>query len=109
MRLHRRAHPFLGPAERLDWLAVKRLLPDKCACRGVKIESIEDIFEPRLLDRVRGEWKQTLGSFVRELPDVNLVLTETREALELALGSGGWGWTCDQGVLGATRHDITGA
>lgn len=73
------------PADRLDWLAVKRLLPDKCACRGVKIDSIADAFEPKLLERVRGEWQQTLGAFMRELPDVNLVLTETREALEAKL------------------------
>ena len=69
----------------MDWLTVKKLLPGKCAHRGVAIESIADVFEERLLERVRGEWKTTLGPFMRELPDVDRVLTETRIALESLL------------------------
>lgn len=73
------------PAERIDWQAVQKVLPDKCSLRSVKIESIADVFEEKLLERVRGEWQKTLGTFMRELPDVETVLTETRAALESVL------------------------
>jgi predicted nucleotidyltransferase component of viral defense system len=73
------------PIDRMNWLLVRNVLPDKCARRGVAIASIADIFEERLLDRVRGDWMATLGPFTRELPDVDRVLAETRAALERVL------------------------
>jgi hypothetical protein len=73
------------PTDRMDWPTVKKVLPDKCAHRSVKIESIADIFDEKLLERVRAEWVKTVGPFMRELPDVETVLTETREALERVL------------------------
>jgi len=78
------------PIDRMDWLAVKTVLRDKCAHRSVKIECVADVFVDKLLDRVRGDWLRTLGPFMRELPDVEVVLRETREALErlLVFGAG---------------------
>lgn len=73
------------PAERIDWSIVKKVLPNKCAHRGVTIGSIDDIFDERLLDRVRGEWLKTLGPFIRDLPDVEKILEETRAELERVL------------------------
>ncbi len=73
------------PVERLDWSTIKKILPGKCAHRGVAIGSIDDVFDERLLERVRGEWRRTLGPFMRDLPDVEKVLGETRAALERVL------------------------
>lgn len=69
----------------MDWMTVGKVLPEKCARRDVKIESIDDVFDETLLERVRGEWKATLGPFIRDLPDVDSVLKETRAALERVL------------------------
>jgi predicted nucleotidyltransferase component of viral defense system len=73
------------PSNRMDWSTVRSVLAAKCAHREVKIDSIADVFDERLLERVRGEWRRTVGPFMRELPDVDKVLKETRDALERAL------------------------
>lgn len=72
-------------AGRVDWARVAEVLPRKCAHRSVAISSIDDIFEPALLDEVRATWERTLGPFVPDLPDVEQVFTETRERLEALL------------------------
>jgi predicted nucleotidyltransferase component of viral defense system len=72
-------------AGRMDWARVADVLPSKCTHREVAITSIADVFEPGLLDEVRATWERTLGPFVPELPDVEKVLTETRERLEKLL------------------------
>jgi hypothetical protein len=73
------------PPERMDWSTVQRVLPAKCDHRGVTIRSINDVFDERLLERVRGEWTRTLGPFMQDLPDVDKVLGEARAALERVL------------------------
>jgi len=73
--------------ERVDWAKVREILPRKCKHRQVTIVSVADIFEPALLDEVRAAWVRTLGPFVRELPDVETVLAETRERLEAVLAN----------------------
>lgn len=70
---------------RVDWTQVSAVLPRKCAHRRVTIESVADVFEAGLLDEVRATWEGTLGPFVPELPDVETVLTGTRERLERLL------------------------
>lgn len=72
-------------AGRVDWSKVSEILPRKCAHRNVAITSVADVFEPELLDEVRATWARTLGQFVPELPDVDEVLSETRERLEALL------------------------
>lgn len=72
-------------AGRVDWTLVASVLPSKCAHRQVKLASIADIFEPTLLDAVRSSWDRSLGPFVPELPDVDLVFAETKERLERCL------------------------
>ncbi|MBM4061496.1 MAG: nucleotidyl transferase AbiEii/AbiGii toxin family protein [Planctomycetes bacterium] len=74
---------------RLLWTRVAEVLPRKCAHRGVAISSIDDIFEPALLEEVRATWVRTLGPFVPDLPDVETVLIETRARLEVLL-KGAW-------------------
>lgn len=66
----------------VDWCRVAEVLPRKCAHREVAIQSIADVFEPGLLDEVRATWERTLGPFVPELPNVEMVLVQTRERLE---------------------------
>jgi predicted nucleotidyltransferase component of viral defense system len=72
-------------AGRIDWAKVARILPRKCAHRGVAISSLADVFEPELLDEVRATWARTVGQFVPELPDVETVISEARERLESLL------------------------
>ena len=43
------------------------------------------MFDERVIERVRSEWLRTLGPFMRDLPDVETVLVETRAALERVL------------------------
>jgi hypothetical protein len=70
---------------RIDWAEVARILPRKCAHRGVAISSLADVFEPGLLDEVRATWVRTVGQFVPDLPDVETVLSEARGRLESLL------------------------
>jgi len=72
-------------AGRVNWQQVCEILPRKCAHRGVAIASVADVFEPALLAEVRATWERTLGPFVPDLPDVEMVLSETRERLEALL------------------------
>jgi predicted nucleotidyltransferase component of viral defense system len=69
----------------IDWAKVSSILAHKCKTRDVAISTLDDVFEPQLLERVRREWTQTLGPFIRPLPDVDTVLLETRESLETLL------------------------
>jgi predicted nucleotidyltransferase component of viral defense system len=75
-------------AGRVDWSRVAEILPRKCAHRAVTISSLDDVFEPALLEEVRATWERTLGPFVPDLPDVERVLAETRERLEALLRVG---------------------
>ena len=70
---------------RMDWRQVARVLPRKCALRRVAFRSVEDAFDPALLEEVRAGWERTLGPFVDELPDVDEVLADTRKRLEALL------------------------
>ena len=65
----------------IDWAQVSGILPLKCSLRGVKISSVDDVFEPALVDEVRATWHRTLGPFVTELPDVGKVIEETHNRL----------------------------
>jgi hypothetical protein len=75
-------------AGRVDWSRVAEILPRKCAHRAVTISTLDDVFEPALLEEVRATWERTLGPFVPDLPDVERVLAETRERLEALLRVG---------------------
>jgi predicted nucleotidyltransferase component of viral defense system len=68
-------------AGRVDWSRVMRILPSKCETRQVTVKRIADVFAPTLLDEVRASWTATLGPFVKDLPEVEQVLQETKERL----------------------------
>jgi predicted nucleotidyltransferase component of viral defense system len=78
-------HLVRAGRETIDWSSVAAILPAKCAHRGVALRSVRDVFEPQLLEEIRATWQRTLVPFVRELPPVDRVLTETREDLEALL------------------------
>ena len=78
-------HLVRAGRETIDWSSVAAILPAKCAHRGVALRTIGDVFEPQLLQEVRATWQRTLVPFVRELPAVDRVLSETREDLEALL------------------------
>lgn len=67
--------------DRIGWEAVARILPAKCAHRGVALRSLDEVFDPRLVREVRAQWIATLGPFVPQLPAVDDVLAEVRERL----------------------------
>ncbi len=70
---HVLAHAPVG----LDRAAVRRVLPEKCAVRGVGFESAEDFFPASLLEVVRAGWDGDLGPFVRDLPSADIVIAGT--------------------------------
>ena len=46
-----------------------------------------DVLDAALLDELRVTWERTLGPFVSELPEVEVVPAETRERLDALLVS----------------------
>lgn len=70
---------------RIDWDDVAGILPTKCAHRGVTVAAVGDVFAPEVVEEVRAAWERTLGPFVETLPDVEIVLAETRDRLEALL------------------------
>lgn len=78
-------HLVRAGRETIDWPSVAAILPAKCAHRRVTLRTVGDVFEPQLLEEVRTTWQRTLGPFLRELPPVDKVLSETREHLEALL------------------------
>jgi len=78
-------HLVREPDGRIDWDRVASVLPAKCSHRQVTIRTIADVFEASLLAEVRATWERTLGPFVRVLPAVDQILSETRARLEALL------------------------
>ena len=78
-------HLVREPDDRLSWASVLAVLPEKCRVREVSLASVDQVFEDRLIDEVRATWERTLGPFVPELPDVEIVLDEVRERLSSLL------------------------
>lgn len=74
-------HLVCDPRVFLDWIAISRILPHKCDTRGVQLLSIEQVFEPQLIGEVRATWARTLGPFIPQLPEVEIVLRELHEGL----------------------------
>lgn len=77
-----------GPLSAFDRSAVRRILPAKCAVRGVSFESPADFFPAGLLDIVRTGWEGDLGPFVRDLPAADEVIEGVRREVESLLESG---------------------
>jgi len=70
-------------SEALDRDAVRRILPEKCAVRGVSFTAAEDFFPPGLVALVTDAWEGDLGGVVTELPKPTGVFSELKEAVAL--------------------------
>ncbi len=68
---------------RLDWGTVQELFPKKCAFKGVRVSTIEDLF-PRGLEEILAPYlRRGLTRLTKEeLPPLGLLLSETKEAVE---------------------------
>ncbi len=78
-----------GPPAGFDREAVRRILPVKCAVRGVHFDSAADFFPAGPLDIVRAGWDGDLGPLVRDLPPAEIVIEGIRRNVEgLLRGSG---------------------
>lgn len=77
----------------LDHETVRRILPEKMAHRGVGFQSLDDFFTPQLLGEARRNWRTNLGTFVSQLPDVDVVLADLRPLITavLQIGQSGLG------------------
>lgn len=65
----------------LDREAVRRVLPGKCAVRGVSFQTVDDFFPPGLIALVTDAWEGDLGGVVAELPKVETVIRDLRAIL----------------------------
>lgn len=73
---------IIGSGMAVDWATVAAALEEKCSARKVEIKSLDDVFDPALCDEVRASWERQVGDFVANPPDVDVVLTELRKALD---------------------------
>jgi hypothetical protein len=73
---------LVGPPGGLDQAAIRRILPTKCAVRGVSFNSAADFFPAELLDIVRAGWEGDLGPLVQDLPAADLAIDEVRRRVE---------------------------
>lgn len=69
----------------LDLNAVRRILPTKCALRGVSFTSAADFFPSGIVALVTDAWEGELGGVVAELPRVKTVFDELYETVTNSL------------------------
>ena len=67
--------------EALDREAVRHILPEKCAVRGVAFQAVDDFFPPGLVALVIDAWEGDLGGVVAELPGADGTLSSLREGV----------------------------
>ena len=54
------------------------MLDKKCKYRNVSYQNIDDFFTMELIKEANQHWQATLGVLVRELPECDQVLKETK-------------------------------
>lgn len=69
----------------IDREAVRRILPVKCAVRGVSFQTVDDFFPPGLVALVTDAWEGDLGGVVAELPRSDETLKALQSYLPLLL------------------------
>jgi uncharacterized protein len=62
----------------IDQSSLLKALDKKCAHRNVSYQQIDDFFTPELLQEAHQHWQATLGILVRDLPECERVLGETK-------------------------------
>ncbi len=63
-----------SPPVSIDRSALRRILPEKCAVRGVTYATSADFFPELLIALVRQAWEDDLGALVADLPPIDDVL-----------------------------------
>lgn len=72
-----------GRRNAVDAAAVARMLPRKCAVRGVSFDGVEDFFDAGVVERARVDWEQGLRRMVTAPHDFDQCLSELREPVSL--------------------------
>lgn len=73
------------PPDGFDHAAIRRILPAKCAVRGMTFGGAADFFPAGLLDIVRAGWEGDLGPLVRDLPPADATIDELMRRVEALL------------------------
>ncbi len=76
VRILLRAH-----SDKLSLAQIREVFLEKCEFKKVPFHSIEDLFDPDLLQRNEGAWKSSIGKQVRELESFAEVIQELRISL----------------------------
>lgn len=61
---------------------IPSLFQQKCLIKNIAFGGVASFFVERRLEQVKMQWKPSLGSHLRELPNIERVLDELRNALE---------------------------
>jgi Tfp pilus assembly pilus retraction ATPase PilT len=61
---------------------IPSLFQQKCLIKNIAFEGAASFFVERRLEQVKMQWKSSLGTHLRELPDIERVLGELRNTLE---------------------------
>ncbi len=67
--------------DQLDAQIIQQCLAEKCAVRGVGYTGVEDFFTPLLVGEAERAWESNMGTFVRNLPSCQQVLTDLRTVI----------------------------
>ncbi len=62
----------------LNMIRIRECLDNKCAVRNVSYAGLDSFFTPLLVSEAQRAWKSNLGTFVRNLPPCDQLLTELR-------------------------------
>jgi len=73
------------PGDAFERAEVVKILPQKCAARGVVFGGVEDFFPALILSEAERQWETSLADLVRPLPDFGSVVADLRESLPLLL------------------------
>lgn len=76
---------FTKYGKELDKQKIKVIFPKKCQHREINYTSVEEFFTPELLSEISLHWEKMLGSYVKQLPDYNIILPELKTMVTMVL------------------------
>jgi predicted nucleotidyltransferase component of viral defense system len=78
----------VGPmAAEIDFGEVERILPAKCAVRGVGYSSTDDFFPALIVEGAARQWGSSLSNLVRPLPEFATALDDVKRSLRAHFSS----------------------
>lgn len=66
----------------IDLKILPKLTNKKCELKDVSFETVDDFFDPLLLENAKKDWEQWLKPLVKDLPEFDLVISELKEQLK---------------------------